>query len=215
MRTVVYFGSKEIHKDIQRSARSLVAHTNIDRLIVLADADIDMDAEIIRVDALPWFDPAGPNVGTKWRTFGLIRAAMTKILPDCDKVLSVDADTIITADIAELWDIDLIKHYFAAVQEPYLFEQGRPYYNTGVCMMNLAKLRDGTDDRMIHALNTRRFRYVSQDAMNEICAGNILELPSEYNACRFTAPCANPKILHYADRKDWRGLPEVKRWDNE
>jgi len=204
---VVYFGSKEIHADIKRSINSLLTHTQAN-VYVLADAPIEVNAEVIDISNQPWFDPNGPNYHTKWKMFGLIRAAFTKIFP-FDNVLSLDADTIIQDDISELDDIDLEDYYFAAVKEPYL-SMLTPYYNTGVCLMNLKQLRT-IDDQLIDSLNTQRYRYVSQDALNQL--GKIKDLPSIYNACKFTAHADNPKILHFADMTNWRGLPEVKRWD--
>ena len=213
MNSVVYFGSREIYPDIKRSINSLLAHTKVDRLFVLAEDDhLDVPAEVINVSNQEWFNPDGPNYHTKWKMFGLIRAAMPKIFPDLDSILSIDADTIILEDISELFDIDLGWNYFAAVREPYLSTQ-RPYYNTGVCLLNLKLIRGtGMDDVLIRALNTDTFRYVSQDAMNYFCDA-VMDLPSEYNQSMFTSFSFEPKIRHYANETNWRGLPEVKRWD--
>lgn len=208
MKTVVYFGSKEIYGDIKTAVNSLLANTKVDRVVVLTEGGLDINAEIIDISGQTWFNQT--NLRTKWKMFGAIRTAFTKIF-DEDIVLSLDADTIVTQDISELWDIDLTGYYFAAIREPYL-SMLKPYYNTGVCLMNLKLLRaTGKDDELIHVMNTQPLRYVSQDALNIYC-DRILDLPSTYNACKFTAPTDNPKIIHYADRTDWRDLPEVKRY---
>lgn len=213
MKAVVYFGSREIYPDIKRSINSLLAHTKVDRLFVLAEDDqLDIPAEVINVSKQEFFYPDGPNYNTKWKMFGLIRAAMPKIFPDLDTILSLDADTIILDDISGLFEVDLGLNYFAAVREPYLSTQ-RPYYNTGVCLLNLKLMRGtGMDDILISALNTNPFRYVSQDAMNYYC-DSIMDLPCEYNQSMFTSFSFAPKIRHYANETNWRGLPEVKRWD--
>ena len=147
----------------------------------------------------------------------MVRTALTKVFSDLDTVLSIDCDTIVDRDISELWEIPLDGYYFAAVKEPYLSEQFESLYtNVGVTMMNLKKMRDdGKDDELIEALNTRYFLYVCQDAMNQYCQGNILELPSDYNVCQFTAHTDNPKIRHFAgERVVWRNNPIVQKYRN-
>lgn len=210
MKTVCYFGSREIYSDFKTAVNSLLAHTQVDRIYAIIEDDqlpFDLPVEVINWKGEQFNDM---NTGTKWRKFGCIRPVLAQILKE-DIVLSLDLDTIVEQDISELWDTDLTGYYFAAVKEPYL-SLLTPYYNTGVCLMNLKLLREtGKDEEMRNALNTARFRYVSQDCMNTFCE-RIRELPSDYNACKFTSPTANVKIRHFADMANWRGLPEVQRW---
>lgn len=205
---VVYFGSQEIKNDFRTAINSLLAHTNAN-VFAVVEEELELPVTNIRWEN-KWFNDL--NTQTKWKSFGCIRPALTKLFPDVDTILSIDVDTIVEQDISELFDIDLAGYYFAAVKEPYL-STVKPYFNTGVCLMNLKLLREtGKDEEMINALNTVRFRYVSQDCMNTFCEGKILELPPKYNVCKFI-PSASCKIRHYADEVYWRGLPEVKRWD--
>lgn len=60
--------------------------------------------------------------------------------------------------------------------------------------------------------NLYRDMLSAQDITNEACAGRILELGSEYNACPYTDPTFEVKVRHFAARDDWRELPEVRRW---
>ena len=215
MKKAVYFGSREIYQDMIPAAKSLLMNSDVDKIYFLIEDDAFPEPlpEIIEVmnirDIVPmYYSSSGPNYGTEWTYIGLIRTALTKVFPDDDKILSIDCDTIVVQDISELWDIPLDGYYFAAVRETLLSDrQGTLYTNAGVCMMNLKKLReDGVDDRMIHVLNTYRFRYVCQDVMNLFCQDAILELPSDYNVCQFTKPTSTMKIRHYAgERVRWRG----------
>ena len=209
--TVVYFGSREIYQDFPSAIRSLLAHTKCEVITITEDPDPFYD---LPVHNIVWraeeFNDL--NKHTKWKQFGGIRAAFTKILPYDDIILSIDVDTIVEQDVSPLFDIDMTDYYFAACKEVKLSEPGRPYWNNGVCLMNLKKIReDGKDDLMINALNTERFRYVGQDVMTRYL-DKVLELPSDYNACMFTAPTNNVVIRHYANRTDWRNLPEVQRY---
>lgn len=209
---VVYFGSREIYQDFYTAIRSLLAHNpNVTVYTITEDPDPFYD---LPVHNMVWrykeyFNDT--NTKTKWRQFGPIRAAFTKLFPYHDKILSIDCDTIVTQDISELWDFDMSDCHVAMVRELFFTWNGRPYYNNGICLMDLKKIReDGADDLMIAELNRTYHRYVGQDVMQMYL--KIKDLPSEYNQSKFTLPVPDKKIIHYADRADWRGLPEVTRY---
>jgi len=114
----------------------------------------------------------------------LLRAAYSKIFPNLDKILSIDMDTIVNENISDLWDLDLTNYYIAAVEETELSEEEGSYFNMGVAMLNLKKIReDKKDDEMIEAINTYWYRYKEQDCFNEFFRGYALILPSDYNCC--------------------------------
>ena len=205
---VVYFGSREIYKDFETAIRSLLAFNPEARVWTLTeDADPFYDLPVNNM-IWNWRDYFNQiPTRTKWKQFGPIRAAFTKILP-LNRVISLDVDTIVRGDISELWTMDLQGRHAAACPE---ITWDRPYHNNGVCVMDLKKIReDGADDRMIADLNRTWTPYVGQDAMQKHL--RILDLDSKWNACKFTKPCEDPVILHFADRTDWRELPEVQQW---
>ena len=213
MRAVVYFGSRALYDDFETAVTSLLAHTRVDKVYaVIEDDALPYD---LPVECVKWTGEGFNNLNTNgpWTRFGCLRAALPYLFPDLDRILSLDVDTIVEQDIGELFELDLSGYYFAAARELRLSAaRGRPYYNAGVCMMNLQLLRDsGKAAEMIRLLNSEYLVYVSQDAMHK-CCDRVLELHSMYNACCFTAPTANVKIRHYAARSDWRKLPEVERW---
>ena len=207
---VVYFGSREIYQDFYTAIRSLLAHNpSVTVYTITEDPDPFYD---LPVHNMVWrykdyFNDT--NTQTKWKQFGPIRAAFTKLFPYHDKILSIDCDTIVTGDITELWETDMEGYHVAMVRERDLSWEGRPYYNNGICLMNLRQIReDGVDDLMIRELNTRFHKYVGQDVMQMFL--KIKDLDSTWNASKFTHPVLHPKIIHYADRTDWRNLPEVQ-----
>lgn len=68
----------------------------------------------------------------------LIRAALPKIFPDLDRILTLDVDTLVRDNISHLWDMDLDDYYLAATREEDLSkEEHRDYINMGVAMFNL------------------------------------------------------------------------------
>lgn len=209
---VVYFGSREIYQDFYTAIRSLLAHTPEARVwTVTEDPDpfYDLPVRNIVWDWQAYFNELPTR--TKWKQFGPIRAAFTKILP-LDRVISIDCDTIVRGDLSGLWTMDLQGCHVAMVREIYMSNYlGRPYYNNGICVMDLKRIReDGADDAMIRDLNENFYPFVGQDVMQRHL--RILDLDPAYNQSKFTEPAAEPKILHFADRTDWRDLEEVRRW---
>ena len=209
---VVYFGSREIYRDFETAIRSLLAHNPEARVWTLTeDPDPFYDLPVRNI-VWRWRDYFNElPTTTKWKQFGPIRAAFSKVLP-LDRVISIDCDTIVLGDISELWTMDLQGCHVAMCREEAMSRAiGRPYYNNGICVMDLARIReDGVDDRMIEELNTVWHPYVGQDAMQMYC--RILDLDSRFNDSKFTEPCFDPVILHFADRTDWRELEAVKEY---
>ena len=208
--TVVYFGSREIYQDFNTAIRSLLAHNEAEVITITEDDNPFPDLPVRNINWKPdGFNDL--NLKTKWKQFGVVRSVFTKLLPEYDRILSIDCDTIVTGDLAELWNTDMKGNHVAMVRERVLQWEGRPYYNNGICLMDLKQMReDGVDDLMIKELNTRFHRYVCQDVMQMYL--RILDLPSTWNASKFTSKTTDPKIIHYADRTDWRGLPEVQAY---
>jgi lipopolysaccharide biosynthesis glycosyltransferase len=83
------------------------------------------------------------------------RVLLPELLPEAEKVLYLDADTIILESPTPLWHTELADCYFAAVANPlYSFmdewprtalgiEEPRRYINSGVLLMNLELMRGG------------------------------------------------------------------------
>lgn len=225
MKYVVYTATRNYYADTIPSMKSLLSHTHIDKVYFLIEDDVfpywlPDCVEVINVANQTYFTKDSPNYTNPWTWAVLMRAAYTKILP-VDKVLNLDADVFVVDDISELWDIDMDCYYIAGATEIAKKGFEQPYINFGVCMMNLAKLRDGTDDRIIHDLNTN-YRFANeQDAFNLLCNKKLV-ISSKYNANQYTAQCEAPKIVHYAgigeafpwSRVRWQDMPLAKEYRN-
>lgn len=217
MKVAAYIATRNYYKDVLPSVKSLLANSDVDKVVLLIEDDTfpyELPERVMTVNAScqSYFRKDGPNVKNWWCWMVLLRGAYHRIFPDLDRILSFDADAFAVQDISALWDMDMSDAYMAAVREPKLSTPDRPYFNAGIMMLNLEKLRDGTGDRIIDELNTKFHRYPEQDCYTEFCQGHILELSSEYNSTHFTEPCKSPKIVHYADTKDWREKPVVKHF---
>lgn len=215
-RHAVYCGSREVYEDMEASAKSLLAHTDVDRVWFLIE-DVKFPRplpDVVRcldVSGQRIFAPDGPNMQSRYTYLAMMRAALAHVLPGVSRVLSLDSDTIVCRDVGELWEMDLGGAYFAAAKEAHRSYAELLYTNTGVALYDLDALRDGKADEAISVLNTRRYTWLEQDVLNYLCQGRIAEMPGDYNACEWTEH-ADPAIVHYAGRDDWRGEPLAKRW---
>ena len=206
-RCAVYMATRNLYQALVPAVYSLAYHTHVDRIFLMIEDDrlpreLPVDGiEIINVSRQTIFPPDGPNYNSHWTYMVLLRAALARILPgDVDRVLSLDTDTIVLEDIGDVWDIPMDGAYMAMVRDvPWMQEAGRPYFNAGVCLHNLALQRDGTAERVVRMLNERKLEFAEQDAFNEVYGGRIRELPQELNVMPFAfGDIRNARILHYA-----------------
>lgn len=217
MKAAAYIATRNYYNDVLPSVKSLLANSDVDKIVILIEDDVfphklPKRVMTVNVREQTYFKKTGPNIKNWWCWMVLLRGAYHRLFPDLDKILSFDADAFAVQDISRLWDMDISDYYMAAVREPKLSTPDRTYFNAGIMMLNLEKLRDGTGDKIIRELNTVKHKYPEQDCYTQFCQGHILELPSDYNSTHFTAPCENPKIVHYADTKDWREKSVVKHF---
>ena len=201
----MYCGTRNLYKHMITATKSLLYHNKIDKIYFLIEDDkfpypLPHIIECINVSNLNIFSTTGPNYNSYWTYMVLMRAALTKVLPqDLDIVLSLDVDTLIIDNIEELWNIDLSNYYLAGVLEPDTKTICTPYINCGVVLFNLKKIRkDKMDDKIINQLNTKFYRFKEQDCINDLCHNNIKLISSNYNVCNFTEPPTELKIIHYA-----------------
>lgn len=181
------------------------------------------------------------------------RIFLMELLPDYDKVLNLDSDMIVCADVAELYATDITDYYMAAVQdlqsyisyysgfESVYFNQNfiqnvlgldsiEAYYNGGLFLMNLKKIRGTfTSKDIAKTIINKNLRFFEQDAFSSLFRNAILSLDWEWNwqcdadhyfqkhlpklydrsayLSKFCLAQRKPKIVHY--------LSKVKPWSNE
>ncbi|GHU70423.1 glucosyltransferase [Clostridia bacterium] len=126
----------------------------------------------------------------------LYRIFLPELLPDVEKCLYLDTDTIVEKDLSSLYTWPIGDNYFAGVRAAANFgttqrtkermaKIGIPsmnhYVNNGVMLMNLAKMReDGIEQRMLD-LVPKGFECPCQDIMNKVCYGKVMTIPLHYN----------------------------------
>lgn len=203
MKNVLYAATRNLYQDVIVSMKSLLHHTDVDNLYLMIEDDQFMYdlpdfVKIINVSDQKYFTDKCANIGNRCTYMVLLRAVLSDFI-DVDTILSIDYDTIVHQDISPLFDIDISDYYFAAVREPDKNWWAVPeYYNFGVAYLNLKKMAE-IRNAALSLLNTSYFQCAEQDAMNILCRGRILDIPSKFNSNQFTAKCKPEDIViaHY------------------
>ena len=147
------------------------------------------------------------------------RYMIAEVLPNIDRVLYLDGDTIVNADISELFDTDLTTYYCAGVSDIYIESVGYKktlgidglYINAGVILFNLDEMRKtNAAEKLFKLTAENKYKYQDQDAINVAFAGKIKELDCIYNfKCdhqkAFSEKVHSAKIVHYVGpSKPWK-----------
>ena len=221
-KTAVYMATREWYEKVMPSVKSMLKNSpGIDRIVILIEDDefpypLPEKVETRNVADQLFFPPNGPNRrATRWTYMVLMRAALAKLFPECDKILSVDADTLVYNDVTDLWNLDMYEKIVAGVPEPWKSQQyGMIYINAGVSFWNLEYMREiGADVMFIWQLNQKHYDFCEQDCLNELFTGFIYPLPGEFNVSAYTTMPEGPiRIRHFAAEKDWFEKPVVMEW---
>jgi lipopolysaccharide biosynthesis glycosyltransferase len=209
MNIVYALTSNYVHKAIP-SMTSLLEHNPQAHIFLLTETDtvdLPFNVEVINVSDQKWFTEEGVNFKNYFTYINLLKVCYAEILP-VDKVIHLDADTIICDSLDPMWDVDLTGKWFASVPEYYGAYKpfGNMYFNMGVSVINLKQMReDDIIPTMVKYLNTVPQPWADQDAWNlyALWYNKALALAVRYNenaVCGFTD---EPAIIHYCANKNW------------
>ena len=130
---------------------------------------------------------------SRWVTVqAWFRIKLPQLCPDLNKVLYLDCDTIVAADLAPLWDTNLDGKYLAAVRDVWDVEKhlerlamkSASYFNSGVMLINCKLWREENVSEKIKEFavkNFRKIKYCDQDTLNKIADEKKIDLPQKYN----------------------------------
>ena len=128
-------------------------------------------------------------------TAALLKFKLASLFPELDKILYLDGDVIVRDDLVALYGYELGNNYVAAVRDlpQVLYDKqqlgadisGRDYFNSGVMLLNLKKIRDeDAESRLIETKkNYADQSLMDQNILNIVFKGAVLQLPFVYNAC--------------------------------
>ena len=224
MRAAVYCGTRNVYQDMIPSMKSLLIHSNVDKVYFLIEDDefpyeLPPEVECINVSNQQWFNAETcPNMKNRCSYMVLLRVVFSKIFPHLDRILTIDNDTIVKHDISELWDLNLDNYYLAGVPEYKKTTDIFTYINMGVAMLNLKKWReDKKDEELLYNLNTYYYLEAEQSCINQGCQNHILVLSDAYNANFYTIKNGNTtktKIQHFAYTPKWQNFPIINQYKN-
>lgn len=217
-RVAVYAGTRNVYRNMTVAAKSLLRNTYVDRVWFLIEDDVfpEQLPDVIRpvnVSGQQWFDTEGPNAKKRWTYMAMMRLALPYLLPDEDRVLWLDIDTIVNKDIGPLFDTDLEGCYVTAAEEPIRSKNPFVYFNAGVMLMDLTKLRDGMADALIRMVNERPMDFPDQDVINILCQGRIKPMDPYYNSNKWIVQVDDPAIIHFAADRHYEEQPIYQQND--
>jgi len=139
------------------------------------------------VDGLPRWDYISPAM---W-----FRIFLPELLPDVDRILYLDVDTIVLASLDDMFATDLDGSYVAAVSNvvplPELgrisrlgLDDPRDYFNSGVLLMNLDLMRRDGCSRKLHEFgvaNGGDLLWPDQDTLNIVLGERRRRLHPRWN----------------------------------
>ena len=94
IKAAVYSGTRNIYEKLLPSAKSLLMHSNVDKIYFLIEDDdfpyaLPPEIECINIRNQTYFPIDGPNFNNVCTYMVLMRAAYAKIFPHLDKILSL------------------------------------------------------------------------------------------------------------------------------
>ena len=145
------------------------------------------------------------------------RLFIPTLYPDIEKALYLDCDIVLLEDVAKLYSFDLGDNYVGAVHDQSVEQiqefqdyvvnrigvsNQSEYFNAGVLLMNLEKLREiNFQEKFIEILNRVTFNVAQdQDYLNTICKGHTLLIDGSWNTMPIPnteVPEKNINLIHY------------------
>jgi len=165
---------------------------------------------------------------------------ISSLLPNIDKIVYLDSDTVVIRDLKELWDISFDDAYIIACKtvanksncKRLSLPTGTPCINTGVMVLDLKKIRENDLEKLFFKCikqNNGKLKYADQDVMNLVLTGKdgaIKHIQQNWNT--EDATCIsyeedylpiihNPYIIHFiTGEKPWhadsRQMFKAKYW---
>ena len=126
------------------------------------------------------------------------RLFIPELYPQYEKALYLDSDTVVLADIAELYNTDIGENLVAAAQEGVIqnikvyqdyvekvvgVASYKKYFSAGVLLMNLNELRKHKfQEKILYLLSTVKYSVIQdEDYLNRICKGRVKFVDSTWN----------------------------------
>lgn len=161
----------------------------------------------------------GVRVSRQFPVTAWYRLLLPHLFPGDEKILYLDVDVLVNRPLAPLWTVHLGRSYLGAclsslgvvanssiAKAPEMIGKlDRPYFNSGVMLMNLAAMREAQVPERAIAFAKRYPQltdWVDQDCLNAVCVDRWLQLEPHWNSLVRETPDAPyhfhaDAVLHY------------------
>ena len=149
------------------------------------------------------------------------RIFIPNLFPQYNKVLYLDCDITVLADVSQLYNTQIHGYYVAAATEEVMqtfevfgnyVEQAdginrKDYFNAGILLINCRRWRNNLiAERFVDLLNRYKFRVVQdEDYLNVLCKGNVKRISLGWNKTSYKNDDFDDKdlkIIHW--KINWR-----------
>lgn len=152
----------------------------------------------------------------RWHITGetFYRFYILSLFANTKKVLYLDCDLVINADVADLFDTELGDNYLAAAkdidfagaikqkfgQRLYMqtaigLDDCDEYFQAGVLLFNIPKMKEKADaTELVNIYNMKKWFYMDQDILNHVYKGKIVYLPQSWNCIMNWKNCATSRM---------------------
>lgn len=172
------------------------------------------------VDVMPYVERIASKLHTRdyYSKSTYYRLFIPNMYPQYDKALYLDCDIAINDSISNLYNIDIKDNYVGAIPDQSVLymsdefkdyvenrigvESFKHYFNAGILVMNLKKLREvDFEDKFIQLLSSVKFDVAQdQDYLNVICNGHVKYIDETWNSMPIPVDIKRPKVpalVHY------------------
>ena len=179
-----------------------MSEDNAEILCSMADAFENVSIRVVNVKKI--YDSIIQVEDERFGGETVTRIFLMELLPDYDKVLNLDSDMIVCADVAELYNTDITNYYMGAVQDLQSYisyykytnvyfnhefvnhvlglDSIESYYNGGLFLLNLKKIRTSfTSKEIANTIIKNKFRFLEQDAFSSLFHTAVLGLDWQWN----------------------------------
>ena len=145
---------------------------------------------------------------------------MPQIFPNLDKVLYLDADTLIMRDISPLFEINIEENYLGVTHDCEIVRMSNlddteysdyftktlgvkieNYFQAGVMLVNLTQMRqDSITEKLLSALiKIGTPKFVDQDILNMVCQNKVKFIPQNWDYTWHLSFWDNKYLEHIGD----------------
>jgi lipopolysaccharide biosynthesis glycosyltransferase len=140
---------------------------------------------------------------------GYNRLMATELLPkEVSRIIYLDCDIVLNADIKHIWEIDINNYLLAAVRDKLYKDYKDTYFNSGFMFLNLKELRDfdfynkWKNYSKTHP-NIFELKFGDQDILNAITEDRIMFLSEDYNCYNSNLFSDKTIVVHFGGSKPW------------